>query len=93
MKEIGKFNLKKNLTPNGLEKYMSFSINDKLSFIGSFQFLSSSLESLAKNLRNDDFKYFSQEFDKKKLDLLKQKGFYPYECMSDIKEFKEKVPT
>ena len=30
---------------------------------------------------------------RKKLDLLKQKGFYPYECMSDIKEFKEKVPT
>ena len=43
MQELGKFNLKINVIPNGLEKYMSFSINNKLSFIDSFQFLSSSL--------------------------------------------------
>ena len=42
MQELGKFNLKINVMPNGLEKYMSFSINNKLSFIVSFQFLSSS---------------------------------------------------
>ena len=42
MQELGKFNLKINVIPNGLEKYMSFSINNKLSFIDSFQFLSSS---------------------------------------------------
>ena len=28
-----KFNLKLNVIPNGLGKYMSFSINNKLSFI------------------------------------------------------------
>ena len=50
MQELGKFNLKINVIPNGLEKYMSFTINNKLSFINSFPFLSSSLESLAKNL-------------------------------------------
>ena len=55
--ELGKFNLKINALPNGLEKYMSFSINNKLSFIGSFQFLSSSLDSLIKNLNKDDVKY------------------------------------
>ena len=33
------------------------------SFIDSFQFLSSSLDSLVKNLHKDDFKYLSQEFD------------------------------
>ena len=54
MQELGKFNLKINVIPNGLEKYMSFSINNKLRFINSFQFLSSSLDSLVKNLRNDD---------------------------------------
>ena len=48
MQELGKFNLKVNVIPNGLEKYASFSINNKLSFIGSFQFLSSSLDSLVK---------------------------------------------
>ena len=46
----------------GLEKYMSFSNNNKLRFIDSFQFLSSSLDSLVKNLAKDDFKYLSQEF-------------------------------
>ena len=67
MQELGKFNLKTNVTPNGLEKYMSFTINNKLSFIESFQFLSSSLDSLVKNLKKDDFKYLSQELDNKVL--------------------------
>ena len=33
MQELGKFNLKKDVIPNGLEKYMSFNINNKLIFI------------------------------------------------------------
>ena len=41
---------------NVLEKYMSFSINNKLSFIDSFLFLSSSLDSLVKNLSKDILK-------------------------------------
>ena len=53
MQELGKFNLQINVIPNGLDKYMSFSTNDKLSFIDSFQFLSSSLDSLVKNLGKD----------------------------------------
>ena len=78
MQELGKFNLKVSVIPNGLEKYMSFTINKKLSFIDSFQFLSSSLDSLVKNLNKDDFKYLSEEFDNNVLDLVKQKGFYPF---------------
>ena len=93
MKELGKFNLKIKVIPNGLEKYMSFSINNNLSFIDSFQFLSSSLDSLVKNLNNDDFKYLSQEFDNSVLDLVKQKGFYPYRYMNDFEKFKEKLPS
>ena len=60
MQKLDKFNLKINVIASGLEKYMSFSINNKLSFIDSFQFLSSSLDSLVKNLAKDDFKYLSQ---------------------------------
>ena len=71
MQELSKFNLKVNVTPNGLEKYMSFSINNKPSFIDSFQFLSSLLDSLVKNLGKYDFKYMSQEFDNNVLDLVK----------------------
>ena len=40
---------------------MSFNTNNKLIFIDSFQFLSSSLESLVKNLVTDDFEYLRQE--------------------------------
>ena len=89
MQELGKFNLKINVIPNGSEKYMSFSINNELSFIDSFQFLSSSLDSLAK----DDSKYLSQELDNNVLDLVEQKGFYPYEYMSDFEKCKEKLPS
>ena len=49
MEELGKFNLKISVMPNGLEKYMSFSINKKLSFIDSLQFLSSVLDGLPNN--------------------------------------------
>ena len=48
---------------------MSFSINNKLIFIDIFQFLSSSSDSLVKNLNKDDFKYLSQQFDNNILDL------------------------
>ena len=70
MQELGKFNLKTSVTPNGLERYMSFTINNKLIFIERFHYLSSSVDSVVKSLNNDRFKYLSQEFDKNKLDLL-----------------------
>ena len=84
MQELGKSNVKVNVIQNELDKYMSFTINNKLTFIDSSQFLSSSLDNLVKNFRKDDFKYLSWERDKKKLDLVKKKGFYPFEYMTDF---------
>ena len=78
IQELGKCNLKINVVPNGLEKYMSLTINNKLRFIDNFQFLSSLFDSLVKNLNKEDFKYLSREFDNNVLDLVKQKGFHPY---------------
>ena len=49
-------NLKTNVIPSGLEKYMSFSINNKLIFIDEFQFLVSSSDSLCQSLGKDNFK-------------------------------------
>ena len=72
MQELGKFSLKINLVPNGLEKYMSFIINNKLSFVDSFPFPSFSLNSLVKKLSKHDFKSLSQEFVNNVLDLVKQ---------------------
>ena len=71
---------------------MSFSINNKLILIDSFRFLSSSSDSLVKN-STKDFKYLSQDFHNNELDLVKQKGFYPYECMSSFEKFKEQLPS
>ena len=88
MQELGKFNLKISVVLNGLEKYMSFTINNKLSFIDSFKFISSSLDSLVKNLSKDDFKYLSQEFDNNVLDLVKKEGFHPFEYLTNFQRFK-----
>ena len=43
LQEISKSNLETNVTSNELKKYMSFNITNKLSFIDSYLFLSSSL--------------------------------------------------
>ena len=52
---------------------MSFKINHQFVSIDSFEFLSSSLDSLVKNLSIVGFKYLSQEIDNNLLDLVKQK--------------------
>ena len=54
MQELGKFNFKINVIPNGLEKYISFKIKNKLAFIDSFQFLNSLLDILVKNVGKVD---------------------------------------
>ena len=87
MQELGTFNLEITVIPNGLEKYMSYIINNKLSFIDSVQFLSFSLDSLVKNLSKNNFKYLIQEFDSNVVDLVKQKLFYPYQYMNDFENF------
>ena len=93
MQQLGKFNFKMSVVRNALEKYMCFTISNKLRFIDSFKFLCSSLDSLVKNLNKDDFKYLSQEFDNNVLDLVKEKELYPYEYMGDFEKLKEKLPS
>ena len=44
-----------------------------LVFIDSMQFMNSSLKKLVRNLADDDFKYLTEEFGSKNLELLKQK--------------------
>ena len=62
MGEINKFDVQISVIPNGLEKYMAFTINKNLIFIISMQFMNSSLVVLVKNLSDNDFKLSSQEF-------------------------------
>ena len=70
---------------------MSFTINNKISFIENFQFLSSSKDSLVKNLNKDGFKHLSKKFYNNVLDLVKEKGLYPYDHMSDFEKFKGRI--
>ena len=89
IKEVGKSDVKVNVIPNGLEKYMVFTINIDLAFIDSLQFMNFSLDSLVKNLIDGDFKYLSEEFSGDLLRLVNQKGVYPYEYMSSFKKFSD----
>ena len=51
-----------NAIPNNMEKYMAFMLGNHLVFLDSFQFMSSSLDNLVKNLPDEAFKYTKQEF-------------------------------
>ena len=87
-RELHQFDFKINVIQKGLEKYRSFSLDNKLVFIDSFQSLSSSFDSLVKHLGENDFKHLSREFDSEILDLVKQ-GFYTYEYMCNFEKFKK----
>ena len=52
-------------------------INKNLVFLYSKQFMNSSFEKLVKNFLDNDFKYLTQEFGLKNLELFKQKDAYP----------------
>ena len=93
MQEIGKFAVKISVIPNGLEKYMAFTINNNLAFIGSMKLINFSLDNLVKNLSEMDFQYLSQEFSGDLLELVRQKVVYLYEYMGSFKKsFDEKLP-
>ena len=84
---MSKFDVKVNVIPNGLEIYLAFTINNNLVFIDSMQFGNTSLDTLVKNLSDNEFKYLSEEFSSDLLKLVKQKGVYWYECMDSFKKF------
>ena len=55
--------------------------------------MNSSLDSLVKNLSDNNFKYLSEEFSGEMLELVKEKGVYPYKYMGSFKRFPEnKLP-
>ena len=78
LQECGKFEFKINGIPNGLEQPLIYI---------STTFLSSSLESLVKNVGENNFRKLNQEFDSKVLGLVNQKGFYPCEYIYDFEKF------
>ena len=78
-----------NCIPNNMEKYMAFMLGKHLLFLDSFQFMSSSLDNLAKNLPDDAFIFTQQEFSGEQFNLMKQKGTYPYDYMDSFQKFND----
>ena len=73
---------------------MAFFLGKNIVFIDSMQFMNSSLDKLVKNLVDDDFKYLVKEFGHEYLEILKQKGAYPYEYMKSFERCNdEKLPA
>ena len=131
-----------NAIPNNMEKYMAFMLGNNLVFLDSFQFMSSSLENLVKNITKcgkcdtcdpdkcikqhinnkgkikqhktslpcgkcinceninkacinpnyANLKYTTKAFQTGKLNLMAQKGVYPYDYMDSFDKFNEKLP-
>ena len=83
-----------NAIPNDMEKYMAFMLGNHLTFIDSFQFMSSSLDKLVSNLPAEDLKYTNKRFQKEKFNLMTRKGIYPYDFMDSFEKFnKTELPT
>ena len=78
-----------------VDKYVDKEGNEKeklieLRFIDSFKFMSSSLDSLTKNLVSGGKQLFGfEDYSQLQYDLLTRKGIYPYEYMSSWDRFEE----
>ena len=70
MKEIGKCNVKISVKLKKLGKCLTFTINRKLFFIGSIQFMNSCLDAVVKHFSHNDFKCLSQKFSFELLELV-----------------------
>ena len=66
---------------------MSFIINKNIVFPDSLQFCKASLDDLAGNLEDKDFKHLMSEFPSDKLELFRKKDSYPYEWVDSYRKF------
>ena len=65
----------------------------KIVFKDSLKFMRSSIRALVNNLPKDGFKNISKYYTPEEVELIKQKGFYPYEHMDTEEKFNEtKIP-
>ena len=94
MKYEDEYNKVKLLSKNS-ENYISIDYGSnykKLRFLDSYRFFTKGLSDIAKSLST--FPILEKEFKKEgykdnEIDLLKQKGYYPYEYVDSIKKLKE----
>ena len=69
---------------------MSIIVNRRITFIDSLQFHNGSLDTLASNLKDEDFKHLTSEFGIDKLEILKRKEACTYEWLDSYEKFSYK---
>lgn len=98
IKQLGELPGTIKIIPKTKENYVSFTkfvrVNEEeyfqLRFVDSFKFLSTSLNKLAQTLTSNDFVHLQKYFpNENQLNLLKRKGVYPYEYITDWKCFED----
>ena len=66
---------------------MSIIVNRHITFVDSLQFYKGTLDTLASNLKNEDFKHLISEFGTDKLEMLKRKEAYRYKWVDPYEKF------
>ncbi|GBN03027.1 hypothetical protein AVEN_181048-1 [Araneus ventricosus] len=93
IRELGEDEKTIDVIPENSEKYISFSKRVKkrfsLRFLDSCRFMPSSLEKLASNLHESEFKNVQKYFSNEEASLLLRKGVYPYDYMDNFEKFCE----
>ena len=87
-KELNNFDVDIAVIPKGIDKYMSIIVNRHITFIDSLQFYNGSLDTLASNLNNEDFKTFNLRIWLWWIRNPKKKDAYPYECVDSYERLK-----
>ena len=85
------FDVKIYIMGNGLEECMVLILNKSLVFIDSMQFVNSSFEKLVKKSSDNDFKYLTEEFGSKNLELLNKKMHIHMSTLTVLKDFLKKT--
>ena len=89
MKYQDKYN-KAEVLPKTSEEYISITYGSfyrKLIFKDSYRFLQQGLGDIAESMKSEDFKIMTDFY--KDINLLKQKGVYPYDYIDSIEKLKE----
>ena len=87
-KELNNFDVDISVIPKGIDKYMNIIVNRYI--IDSLQFFNSSLDTLASDLSDEDFKYLVSELGIDKLEILKRKDAYLCEWVDSYEKFNYK---
>ena len=86
--ELNNFDVDIDVITKGIDNYMSIIVNRHITFIDSLQLYKGSLDTLASNLNDEDFKHLTLEFGTDKLEILKREDAYPYEWLNSYEKFK-----